>query len=47
MNCEFCDSDPCQCDRNDNDPVDASVEVWSEIYADPDFDLDHDHSMDY
>ena len=45
--CEFCGQEPCQCDRNDDDPVDASSEKWAEIYADPDYDLDHDHSMDY
>jgi len=33
-------------DTNQNDPVDCSAEQWAEIYADPDFDLDHDHSMD-
>lgn len=45
--CEMCDHTPCQCDRDDNNPVDVSSEKLAEIYADPDYDMDHDHSMDY
>lgn len=45
--CEFCGSDPCQCDRDDENPVDVSAEKWTEIYNNPDYDADHDHSMDY
>lgn len=45
--CEMCNSTPCICDRDNNNPVDVSGDVWSEIYSDPDNDMDHDHSMDY
>lgn len=34
-------------DTDETNPVDCSAEVWAEIYADPDYDMDHDHSMDY
>lgn len=45
--CEFCQHDPCQCDLDQNNPIDVSADEWAEIYADPDYDLDHDHSMNY
>lgn len=43
--CEFCQSDPCHCDRDDKNPVDANAETWARIYANPDYDGDHDYSM--
>lgn len=46
MRCEFCGCNPCQCDLDQNNPVDVSSETWSRIYSNPDYDLDHDHSMD-
>ena len=45
--CEMCNSTPCKCDRDDNNPVDISTEKLEEIYSDPDYDIDHDHRMDY
>ncbi len=45
MYCEMCNNDPCACDRDDLNPVDVSAEVWTEIYSDPDYDIDHDCSM--
>jgi hypothetical protein len=47
QNCEFCGQTPCQCDRDNGNPVDVSEEKWSEIYSnDPDY-IDNDHSMNY
>lgn len=34
-------------DFDQNNPTDVSAETWAEIYSDPDYDLDNDHSMDY
>jgi hypothetical protein len=46
--CEFCSSNPCQCDRDDNNLVDMTADDWSEFYArNREYDMDHDHSMDY
>ncbi|GAF76028.1 unnamed protein product [marine sediment metagenome] len=28
--CEFCGQDPCQCDRDDTNPVDISAETYGE-----------------
>lgn len=36
-----------KCDFDQNNPVDCSVEFWMEIYSNPDYDMDHDHSMDH
>jgi len=44
--CELCGQSPCQCDRDDNNPVDCSSDTWLELYARPDYDADHDHSID-
>jgi hypothetical protein len=45
--CELCGGKPCHCDRDDNNPVDASAEKWAEVYSkNPDY-IDNDHSMDY
>ena len=44
--CEMCQHAPCQCDRDPNNPVDCSKEFWQEMYSDPDYNLDDDHSMD-
>jgi hypothetical protein len=44
--CEFCGQDPCQCDRDDNNPVDLSEDALDRLYSNPDYDMDHDHSMD-
>ena len=47
-NCEVCNSSPCQCDLDQNNPVDMSAEAWSNCYAhNPDYDMEHDHSMDF
>lgn len=46
MNCELCGNHPCTCDRDDSNPVDADAETWARIYSHPDYDADHDHSMD-
>jgi hypothetical protein len=45
--CEFCQHDPCQCDLDQNSPVDVDADTWSRIYADPNYDMNHDHGMDY
>ena len=45
--CEFCNKENCQCDLDQNNPVDLTKEEWQDIYSDPDYDLDNDHSMDY
>ncbi len=34
-------------DLDQSNPVDVSADTWARIYSDPDYDLDHDHSMDY
>lgn len=45
--CELCGQSPCQCDRDDTNPVDADAKTLDRIYSNPDYDIDHDHSMDY
>jgi hypothetical protein len=34
-------------DLDQRNPVDVDADTWSEIYADSDYDIDHDHGMDY
>lgn len=34
-------------DLDQNNPTDCSMETWQEIYSNPDWDMDNDHSMDY
>lgn len=34
-------------DLDQTNPVDCSADIWAEIYSNPEYDLDHDHSMDY
>lgn len=43
------DKDPLDdLDIDQNNPVDMSADDWLEFYAThPDYDIDHDHSMDY
>lgn len=35
-------------DLDQNNPVEMDQDDWAEFYAkNPDYDMDHDHSMDY
>lgn len=34
-------------DFDQNNPVDCTMEQWQDIYSNPDYDMDNDHSMDY